>query len=100
MRVRKGRGEVGEVTGACGLRAPHGKMSACCSWHFCAHYSRYRLGVQDAALSRRKPGFESRYRYQIFLNFKSSGLRRMQRVCAKERMIEPPLLCCALSDCG
>ena len=25
---------------------------------------RYRLGVQDAALSRRKPGFESRYRYQ------------------------------------
>ena len=31
---------------------------------FAFHHWRYRLGVQDAALSRRKPGFESRYRYQ------------------------------------
>ena len=30
----------------------------------CTSVWRYRLGVQDAALSRRKPGFESRYRYQ------------------------------------
>ena len=50
-----------------------------------AFQRRYRLGVQDAALSRRKPGFESRYRYQPFLSdsFKH-GCKLASQICPKQ----------------
>ena len=69
--LRKGcatSGSWSAVKLACGAALRMGKYLGTQFAAFAATFHwRYRLGVQDAALSRQKPGFESRYRYQIEL---------------------------------
>src|SRR5215469_29198 len=60
------------------LRVVRGVPSCTAVW-------RYRLGVQDAALSRRKPGFESRYRYQTSESRINKG-NRTKSACRKPRL--------------